>query len=214
MKLTVLIPVYNTPANHLMEAVYSILKQDDGIKHDIVLINDASYEFETVTTLSHLSNMFNNIKVLTLPENSGTAHALNEGHKLVTTEYVAIMGSDDVSDITRFRKQTDFLTKNPDVDILGTNLFAFYDNDIFRKKAFTTSHIAENPDKNNGNKNWFINHGTVIYKNSAVLEVGGYDVTKRRGQDVDLWMRMKNTGKYKFANIPEILYGWRRNKKN
>ena len=54
-----------------------------------------------------------------------------------------------------------------------------------------------------------MNHGTVIYKNQAVKDVGGYDIDKKRGQDVYLWKKMMEAGK-KFHNVSDILYYWRR----
>lgn len=209
MKLTVLIPVYNTPPHHLLESVYSVLLQDDNVKHDIILIDDKSDRKDTKNSLAILENNNSNIKLLFLDKNGGTSIALNEGHKLVKTEYVAIMGSDDVSDLSRLRKQVDYLKANPNVDVLGTNLFMFYDNDIRRKSYGTTTH-EENP---NITKDWFINHGTVIYKQKVVEEMNGYNPAYKRGQDVELWKRIKNTGRYTFANITECLYGWRRYRK-
>lgn len=206
-EITTLIPVYNTQPDFLLESVFSILRQTAKIKNEIILINDCSNNENTLDVLRTL-NHTQRVIIKGLDVNSGTSVALNEGHKLVRTEYVAIMGSDDVCDLTRFEKQISYLEKNKDVDVLGTNLFGFYENDIWRRKLFITTH-KETPDFS---KSWFINHGTVIYKQKFFEEMNGYDVTKRRWQDVDLWLRAKNTGKYKFANIEEILYAWRRYK--
>lgn len=209
MKLTVLIPVYNTGAAHLIEAVDSILNQtqpEQRLHHEIILINDGSTEPETKKALTLLSDLYG----LTIvdKENGGTSSALNAGHSMVKTEYVAIMGSDDISHPDRFKKQIKVLQDHPDTDVLGTNLFAFYDDDITRKPILTTTHkmFPEGLDKN---KNWLVNHGTVIYRQSAVMSVGGYNEKIGRGQDVDLWKRMK-AADLRFRNVTEVLYAWRR----
>lgn len=204
MKLTVLIPVFNTKSHQLLESVYCIMNQDDGIKHDVIIIDDGSTSTDTLQSLMLISQIYD-VKIIYLPKNSGTSIALNEGHSHVKTEYVAIMGSDDVCSLSRFRLQTAYLAENKDVDVLGTNLFSFKDNDIQRKSIFTSRH-EEIPDTS---KSWVVNHGTVIYRNSAVLEIGGYDVNFKRGQDVNLWKRMIEAG-YVFRNLPQVLYGWRR----
>ena len=60
-------------------------------------------------------------------------------------------------------------------------------------------------------EDWPVNHGTVIYRNSAVMAVGGYNVTYKRGQDVELWKRMRANGSV-FRNIEQVLYSYRRYK--
>lgn len=206
MKITVLIPVYNTLPDALIEAVYSIIRQDDFTEHDIVIINDASDNYETLKAIEFLCSVCRRIKLLNLNENSGTAVALNQGHKMVDTEFIAIMGSDDVSHKSRFKIQLDYLKAHPDTDVLGTNLFSYQNDDISRKSLFTSKHL-EIPAKSMGN--WVVNHGTVIYRKSAVDSVGGYNPTYRRAQDVELWGRMMAAG-FKFRNISHVLYAWRR----
>ena len=206
MILTVLIPIYNTPAEQLIEATMSILKQDDGIEHHIILIDDCSELSETKQAIDFLNKISNRINVAYTDSNSGTSVALNYGHQFVDTEYVAIMGSDDISHASRFRKQIDYLKKHPKVDVLGTNLFSFYNDDIKRTAVFTSNH-PEIPDSKKCN--WLVNHGTVVYRNKAVWQVGGYNPAYKRGQDIELWGRMAAKG-FIFRNITEVLYAWRK----
>lgn len=205
MKLTVLIPIYNTRPDYLMEAVYSILHQDDGVAHEILLIDDGSDNPATLQCIEMLCSAHGRIKPVWMQQNGGTAAALNRGHELATTEYVAIMGSDDVSDTSRFRKQVEFIKENPHLDVIGTNLYGFYTDDIFRRSVFVSKH-QQQPDTS---KQWFINHGTAIYKVKSIVDAGGYNVLYKRGQDVELWNRMLRMG-YAFGNLEEVLLGWRR----
>lgn len=206
MKLTVLIPIYNTPAEQLIEAVMSVYKQDDGIEHEILLIDDCSELTETKAGIRFLNNFSNRINCVTTEGNQGTSVALNYGHNIANTEFIAIMGSDDISHVSRFRKQIEYLKANPETDVLGTNLFSFFNDDIKRTPAFTSNHPAI-PDPAKGK--WLVNHGTVIYRNKAVLDTGGYNPAYRRGQDIELWGRMAKNG-YQFRNITEVLYAWRK----
>lgn len=205
MKISVLIPVFNTKPDALLESVYSILRQDDGVQHDIIIIDDASTDYGTIQAINSLRKNSYPIKILTLEENGGTSVALNKGHRMVETEFVAIQGSDDVSDRSRFRLQIDYLKKNRETDVLGTNLFSFRDQDIRRTPIFTSSHPEKPIVKNT---NWIVNHGTVIYRQEAVLKTGGYNPSFKRAQDVDLWGRMYSKG-FVFRNITEVLYAWR-----
>lgn len=207
MNLTVLIPVFNTKPDALLESVWSILRQDDGNKHQIILIDDASTDHLTTQAMMSLVNHRQEvpIKILTLEENGGTSVALNKGHRMVETEFVAIQGSDDVSDRSRFRMQIDYLKKHPETDVLGTNLFSFKDQDIRRSSIFVSAHKEKPIPKDSS---WIVNHGTVIYRNQAFIDTGGYNPAFRRAQDVELWGRMYKKG-FHFRNCVDVLYAWR-----
>lgn len=208
-KLTVLIPVFNTEPAALLEAVNSMMNQTIG-EVPILIIDDASTDADTKAMLHYISECFDNVDVWEAKENGGTSKALNKGHELIATEYIAIMGSDDISDPNRLKIQMEFLAKNPQIDVLGTGLFSFYDHDIRRTPLMTKMHnqYPKLTDDKHTAYGWLVNHGTVVYKNKSVKDVGGYKLPGR-AQDVDLWKRMAEAGK-KFANIPEVLYAWRR----
>lgn len=201
MKLTAIIPVYNTPPYQLLEAIESIRWQSVEGDCRVILVDDGSKE-ECLP--------FSNCEVIRFNENRGTASALNAAHQLVDTEYVAVVGSDDINHPERFHQQLSYLRRNPDTDVLGTGIYAFYDDDIFRKPIFTVTH-NERPKVGDkaGNPYWLTNHGTVIYRQSAVMDVNGYDEKVGRGQDVDLWRRMYKNGAV-FRNIPFVSVAWRR----
>lgn len=202
---TVLIPVYNTDPAHLYEAVRSIVNQNIKQDFKILIVDDGSDKIATIKAIESLRS--SRIVIRRFDENQGTSAALNKGHEIIDSEYIAIMGSDDVSHKNRLITQVEFLQSN-DVDVCGTDLFSFADDDIFRRPKFKTNH-PERPTLVNTKNGWLVNHGTVMYKNRAVKSVGGYDLSKRRGQDVDLWLRMAQAGKT-FANIKQELYAWRR----
>jgi glycosyltransferase involved in cell wall biosynthesis len=204
MKLDILIPVYNTKADHLFESVFSVIRQINKRKHRVILLDDASNEDETLFALDALEKY---CKVIHFDSNEGTAAVLNRGHEIVESDWVGIVGSDDVCAPEKFPMQISYLKKNPEVDVLGTNLYAFNDGDIRRRSLFTSDH-DENPDLTN-EKNWFVNHGTVIYRQEAVMSVGGYNEEYRRRQDIELWLRMAKEG-YQFRNVVDCLYAWRR----
>lgn len=204
---TVLIPVYNTIGVALLDAVESILKQTIKQPFYIFIVDDGSTNSDTLNALMFL-NLNSRITIVHSDENKGTSNALNIGHDLIKTEYIAIMGSDDISHPERFQKQVSHLLENPDIDVLGTNLSSFYNEDKTRSTFYSTKkpYIETLETQTYG---WLTNHGTVMYKNQSVKDVGGYDISLRRAQDVNLWMRMFNAGK-KIRTLEDNLYLWRR----
>lgn len=203
---TVLMPVFNTRPAALLEAIDSLENQSIKQSFNVVIIDDGSTSESTLKALKML-NSNKRIKIYTEAENKGTSVALNKGHRIIESEYIALMGSDDISHQERFLLQVKALEKNP-VDVLGSNLFSFKDGDITRTPLFTSNHPAK-PTSGNTTGGWLVNHGTVFYKNESVKAVNGYDISKRRAQDVDLWPRMEKRG-FTFSNLPHVLYGWRR----
>jgi len=205
---TVLIPVYNTKAAELIEAAFSVHPTNQSIKQDykILIVDDGSTNQDTLKALDFLG-LQHGIEVYHKPENGGTSSALNKGHEIIETEYIAIMGSSDISFPNRFKLQVEHLIKNPWIDVLGTQLYSFKESDPKRKPIYTTSHKYERTliDSSYG---WLTNHGTAMYKLSAVNDVGGYTLPGRY-QDVDLWKRMALAGK-KIRTLDVITYAWRK----
>lgn len=208
IEFTVLIPVYNTKAAELIESVYSVHKSNQTIDqdYDIVLVDDGSDNAETCHAIEFLKIALG-IEVLSLPKNAGTSAALNVGHDFIKTEYIAISGSSDISFPDRFKRQVEHIQENPDIDVLGTQLFSFVGSDVKRTPVITTKHLYRETLVRR-KEGWLANHGTVMYKNDAVKEVGGYQLPGRY-QDVDLWKRMHLAGK-DICNLNQILYAWRR----
>lgn len=206
MKFTVLMPVFNTAPDNLFQAFYSIYNQTDISDYEILIVDDFSDRAETKSMLRHIGS-YPRVKVIRLLENKGSGAARNIGIREINTEYVALMDSDDIAFHHRLRTQWNYIKKHKP-DVLGCNLFSFYDHDMTRKYLFKSSH-AEIPDYNDG---WMVNQGTVIYRKEVVTNVGGYNEKLRRAQDIDLWKRIHKAG-YKLRNITEIMYAWRRYKK-
>lgn len=205
MNFTVLIPVYNTPPVNLVQAFYSVYKQDKISGYDVLIVDDGSTDHETLRIIDWLQCK-PNVKVLRLEKNKGSAAARNAGIAEIKTDYIALMDSDDISHPMRFHNQWEYIKENQP-DACGTGLFSFYDGDLHRKPLMTKIH-DEVPEYNNG---WMLNQGTVFLKREAVLKAGGYDEKLRRAQDIDLWKRMHAAG-CKLRNIAEVLYAWRRYK--
>lgn len=70
------------------------------------------------------------IRVFKVTENRGLPEALNMGVQIafdMQTDYIARMDSDDISVAQRIETQVNFLTRNQDVDIVGSNILMFND---------------------------------------------------------------------------------------
>lgn len=87
-------------------------------------------------------------------------------------DYMIRMDADDISHPDRIKNQLEYLAKhNYDIDVLGTEMFAFWDNKFDQsEKAFEKIH-GEIPIPQNENY-WIINHPTAIIKRESAIKSG------------------------------------------
>ncbi len=131
--------------------------------------------------------------------------------RLVKTDYVARLDSDDICLPRRLEQQMDFLDKHPDVSVVGTRggyIFGAKSRATFGvgklKKSLSYAPPMANPpywDPVDDGK--ILIHSTVMMRTAEILEVGGYPEIVP-GQDLALWHVLKRAGK-RLANIDETL---------
>ena len=114
-EVSIVMPVYNTKAEYLREAVESILKQT--FKDFEFLIIDNGSEAYIERALRKYKDT--RIKYLKINKNQGQAYARNYGIEKAKGTYVAFMDSDDVSLPERLEEQVKFLNEHIDIGCLG-----------------------------------------------------------------------------------------------
>jgi glycosyltransferase involved in cell wall biosynthesis len=206
MKISVLIPIFNTPAHHILEAVKSVL--DQTYKADeIVIVDDGSTLCKTIEAISFCEKRYG-CKVFSLEKHEGISAALNFGIDKCQNEWIARMDADDICFPNRFAKQVEHILANPETVVLGTGLFGFLDGDPLRKEFFRISKDEKyfNPELKD---DWLYctNHPTVMYRKSIISKFK-YN-HKGKGQDVHLWAELLKAG-HTINNIPDILLAYRK----
>ena len=189
MNYSVLMSVYaKEEPVYFDEAIRSMLNQTVRTD-DFVIVCDGVLTDELDAVLKrHLSMHPGIIHPVYLPENIGTGAALNIGIAHCRNELVAKMDSDDISIPTRCEQQLEEFVADEKLTVLGGNIIEFTDstsNPISRRLV---------PCDNSGIRRYArrrqpFNNMTVMYKKSAVLEVGGYK-KMTRGEDYDLYIRL------------------------
>ena len=114
--------------------------------------------------------------------------------------YIARCDADDISHINRFREQIQYMHKNKNIDVLGSNIVEIFNNkkNSFKhlpKKHFLIEKLSylRNP----------INHSSVIFKKKIIIKAGNY-IDMPFFEDYFLWMRVLKCGG-KFHNIQKNL---------
>lgn len=202
---------YNEEPDYLKLSIESMLNQTYK-PNEIILVKDGPLPPELDYVIEcYVTSYPKQFTVVSLKKNIGLGLALNEGLRVSRNELIARMDTDDISIPSRCEIQINEFNKDPDLVILGSHIDEFYDDpkNVVSSRIVPLTH--ESILSFSRRRNPF-NHPTVMYKRSDVLRVGGYD-NYRRNQDLDLFVRMLNSGCVG-RNINRSLLLFRANKDN
>ena len=201
-KFSVLMSVYlKENPDYLDKALSSVFNQT--IKPtEVVLVEDGSLTEELEKVIVRYENEYKNIlKVVRFKENRGLGTALHDGLLECSNEIVFRMDTDDICLPNRFEKQLEVFRKH-DVDIVGSNITE-YDETMTNKTSERIVPETDSEIKKFAKKRNPMNHMTVAYKKSKVIEAGNYQ-DMLYFEDYYLWVRMISIG-CKFYNVQEPL---------
>ncbi len=202
MKLSVVMPVYNTKKVFLCESIESILNQT-YYDFEFIIINDGSTDDNVENVI--LSYKDNRIKYIK-QENSGIVKSLNNGFTLAKGEYIARMDADDIAMPNRFEKQIEFLDTHNNISICGSNI------EIFRQNSSKIRKYPENPKILELLKECCICHPSVMLRKKDFEKYALEYTNEYLCEDYDLWTRAIKF--LNFYNIQEPLLRYRIHENN
>jgi len=120
------------------------------------------------------------------------------------------MDCGDTMSPDRFEKQRDFLLRNPKCVLVGAkSKFLVHNGFWIQQIGFSaSSDDIQNLGKYLLWRNPFV-HGSIIFRRTDFLAVGGYDPSIAIAQDLNLYMRMRRRGELHL--LSEVLYTHRFN---
>ena len=186
---------------YLKQALDSVFNQTI-IPNEVVLVEDGKLTVELDNIISKYEEEYINIlKVVRYEKNRGLGVALHDGLLECSNEIVFRMDTDDICSNKRFEKQLKIFRDN-DVDVVGSNICE-YDTNMTKITGVRLVPESDIDIKKMAKKRNPINHMTVAYKKSKVINSGNY-CDMIYFEDYYLWVRMiKNN--CKFYNIQESL---------
>lgn len=203
-KLAVLLPTYNAAA-YLNESIDSILNQT-FIDFDFYVYDDCSTD-NTEEIISEYKD--SRLIYRKNSANSGIAVTLNKGLEelLPHYEYIARMDADDWAYPQRFEKQIDFLSRNQEIILCGT-------------QGYWLKDINQNPDSGweyPTNHEYIkfsllftasFGHSSVVFRSENFQKHDiRYDETVETCEDWELWIRVAMFGQV--ANLSDYLMKYR-----
>jgi glycosyltransferase involved in cell wall biosynthesis len=171
--VSVVVPVYNG-ARYLGPALESLLAQDyEPI--EVIVVDDGSNDGS-----GDVARSFGGVRVCE-QANAGPAAARNVGIAAATGEFVAFHDADDLVPPTRLTLQLDYLTRHPEIDcVLGRQ--EWIDPPPWLTRDAVYGELGGIPTS------------SAVYRAPVLRELGGFDVSLRTGEDIDLLIRLRETG--------------------
>jgi len=201
--ISVVMSAFNAEA-YLRESIDSILNQTYK-NFEFIIVDDCSAD-STASILDAYSITDSRIRILKNNKNMGLPFSLNVAIRAAEGEFIARMDADDISLPDRFKKQIDFMNIHSAIKICGT---ACIEIDSEGKELFRKSMPESNQDigKIIFKRSPFI-HPTVMIRSCFFEEVGFYNESFLKTQDLELWSRAYIAG-VKMANLPDFLLLYR-----
>ncbi len=199
MSITVLMAVYSGDRADFFDQSLHSLSYQELKPNEVVLVINGHVGQEIIDIINKYENDLNIIRVQ-MPINEGLAVALNEGLKYCHYEYIARMDADDISKYERMSKQSEYLDKNTDIDVVGSWITEISERgNILRTITY--------PESNDKCYSFFkfrnpMAHPSVMFRRRFFQKAGNYPERSTVDQDSLLWMKgfLNNC---KFANIQE-----------
>jgi len=198
-KISIIIPMYNTPKNFFEELVDSLINQTYA-NWELCLADGSENESEK---LKEVIKKDKRIKYKFIGENKGIAGNTNEALNIATGDFIALLDHDDILPIYSLYEVVKCINKNPDVDFIYSDEDKFEEVGGKRYDPYFKSDFA--PDTLRANN--YICHFS-IFKKELMKKLEGFNSEFDGAQDYDILLRMSEIAK-KIIHIPKILYHWR-----
>ena len=200
--ISVVVPLYNTPADHLLHMVYSIVNQHYE-NWELILVN-GSEKPECRHQAQDCKNIDTRIKIVDLQKNEGISGNTNAGIAAANGEFIAFFDHDDLLHPCALHCVVEALQQNPEPDLLYTDEDKITDSgglylEPHCKPGWSPDLLC--------NVN-YINHLTVM-RTEHVKQAGGLRPAHNGAQDYDLLLRVIDMCKPRICHIPRVLYHWR-----
>ena len=203
---SVLLPLYNG-SQFIDSSIKSILESMREID-ELVLVNDGSDDISK-EELKELEKSDSRIKVIN-KNHSGLVETLNYGIAHCDNDLIARADIDDKYSSKRISSQVQFMATNPNCAAVFSDyqILSADGRDLgvipTAISPLLTRFSLLNPQRTP--------HPSVIFRKSAVIQVGAYSPDDFPAEDLSLWIKLSKS--FEIATIPEILLFYTLHKAN
>ena len=200
-KISIVVPLYNTPLDFLEELLDSVVNQT--YRNWELCCVDAGQDTAVGQHVQARAKADPRIRYQKLTENEGIAGNTNHGFELATGDYIALLDHDDILHPCALWYTAQAIVEQ------GAD-FVYTDEATFEGKVENVVLYHFKPDfmLDNLRSNNYICHLTTFSKVLMEQAGGGERAEYNGSQDYDLFLRLTEKAR-KIAHIPHALYYWR-----
>lgn len=201
IKLSIVVPCYNTPARYIQTLIKSVLKQTYGNWELHIVDGSTKEEFSAI--IKAACEQDKRIKYIRVEGNLGISGNTNVGIKDAAGQYVAFLDHDDILPLWSLNEVATAIGAHPKVDILYSDEDRLTDNGrtrmspLFKPDWSLDFFLSAN----------YITHFFVI-KKQLLTKLGGLRAEYDGSQDYDLALRALDYDPV-IVHVPKILYHMR-----
>lgn len=199
-KISIIIPLYNTPKKFLLQLIKSV-KDQTYTNWELCLADGSTKPLEY---LNKIIDKDDRIKYKILDENRGISINTNEALKLATGDFIALLDHDDLIPVNSLFEIVKVINENKDVEYIFTDEDKF--TDIKKKTRYEPNFKPDYSFDTLTSYNYICHFS--IFKKELMDKLGGFKEEFDGSQDYDLILRAVENAK-KVVHIPKILYHWR-----
>lgn len=201
-KISIVVPVYNTPENFFAELVQSLQNQTYS-NWELCLADGLP---EPIKYMQEYPKKDSRIKYKIIGENKGISGNTNEALTLATGDYIGLLDHDDLLPSFSLFEIVKVINENPEVE------FIYSDEDKLERLKGPRYGVFFKPDfspytLNSAN---YICHFS-IFKKELMEKLGGFRSKYDGSQDFDIVARASELTQ-NIIHIPKVLYHWRAHK--
>lgn len=201
-KISIVVPVYNTPQKFFEELVKSLQKQTYS-NWELCLADGSP---EPIVYMQEYPKKDNRIKYKIIGENKGISGNTNEALTLATGDFIGLLDHDDLLPVFSLYEVVKAINENPNVE------FLYSDEDKLETAKGPRYGVFFKPDfspytLNSAN---YICHFS-IFKKELMDKLEGFRSEYDGSQDFDIVARASELTQ-NIVHIPKVLYHWRAHK--
>lgn len=199
-KISIVVPMYNTPEKYFKELLESIIEQTYE-NWELCLADGSPEKAEYLEDL--IQPLGDKIKYKLLSKNKGISGNSNEALKLATGDFIALLDHDDIIPKFALYEIVKTINENPDVDFIYTD----EDKILEENEKRISPHFKQDYAIDTLRSYNYICHFS-IFKKELMDKLGGFNSEFDGSQDYDLILRATEQAKH-IVHIPKVLYNWR-----
>ena len=203
VKISILLPVFNTPVEYLTQCIESVLFQCYQ-NWELVIVDDSSTSQETRFFLNEIKDKDDRIQVIFRNENGHISLATNTAIDNSSGDYLLFLDHDDTLALNALNEVVSEINDNNDVALIYSDEDKITPDGVRYAPHFKPGFSPESLISQN-----YICHLMVI-KKDLVTTIGGMRENFEGSQDYDLLLRLlPYLNQDNVVHIPKILYHWR-----